>query len=112
MEPLFTPEEKETLLKKIWQSNQKSGGSGNLWNLLNTAHLFLENGYVPAFVQIGLVSPYLKQYDPLKTVLITRYSPVPFDDLQDWVLKNFGNIVFDKKTKKFVAGSRKAESGK
>ena len=107
VEPLFTPEEKETLLKKIWESNQKSGGSGNLWNLLNTAHLFLENGYVPAFVQIGLLSPYLRQYDPSKISVFVKYSPVPFDDLQDWVLKNYGNIVFDGKTKKFIAGRGK-----
>ena len=105
--PQLTPEEKNDMANRIWTTIRSK--RGDMWQMFNPAQLFLECGFVPAFVQIALISPYVRNYDNSKIRLIEKYSPVGIMDLQDWVIKNYGNIVFDSKTKKFVAGDRKEQ---
>lgn len=105
IQPLFSAEEKEFLSKTIWESFQNERNR-NLWSFIQHAPILLEMGYVPAFVQISLISPYINTNSNHGQInRIEKYTPVPFKDLQDWVLKNHGNIVFDRKTQKFTVAT-------
>ena len=109
--PLLSAEEKELLSKKISVLLQNEGPNRNLWTLVQYAPVFLKMGDVPAFVQLGLMSPYIRQMNSAQAILIEKYSPVPLPKLQTWVLENYGNIVFDAKTQKFAAGKPKEKTG-
>ena len=111
MLPLLSAEEKEILSKKISALLRNEGPNRNLWTLAQYAPVLLEMGDVPVFVQLGLISPYIRQFNSAQTVLIDKYSPVPLPELQAWVLENYGNIFFDAKTKKFTAGKPKEKTG-
>ncbi len=97
--PEFTEEEKHDMLDRAWK---QMAGQNILHS--NNAKTFLENGFVPAFEQIGLFSPYIR--NNYEAAIIEKYSPVRISELQDWVIKNKGNIVFDSKTRKFTAGNK------
>ncbi|MBO4490962.1 MAG: hypothetical protein J5944_06340 [Lentisphaeria bacterium] len=97
--PEFTEEEKNDMLGRAWEQMNK-------YDILNgsRAEIFLKNGFVPAFEKYGIIAPFIRNNNEIP--IIEKYSPVGIGDLQDWIIKNKGNIVFDRKTGKFAAGNK------
>lgn len=93
--------EKNDMLNRAW----KQTGGNSLVNFGGEKNIFLENGFVPAFEQLGLIAPYIRNNHSTRA-MIEKYSPVGIDELQDWVIKNKGNIVFDRRTGKFATGGK------
>lgn len=93
--------EKNDMLNRVWK--QVSGNG--IFNFDGEKNIFLENGFVPAFEQIGLLAPTFRHNHRARAA-IEKYSPVGIDELQDWIIKHKGNIVFDRKTGKFAAGNK------
>ena len=94
------------LTDQIWKK-VRSNPNSHYMAVSQPFLIMLELGNVSYFEELGIGMLSLGAYNLEARRWLAKVSPVPLNELKNWIIKHKGNIVFDRKTKKFTAGNRK-----